>query len=428
MKTPLVLRYFLWSMLIFAVSMFCFSFRMLDSLLYKAPAVGVYLYHGPFWRTLKQTEFPYRNLNVLGLQISQEQYFRIVQDVVPRLKRAGAKVIIVPMPDFFEPRPQINKIIQEIAADSIVIFAAQGTFNSILPWDRDVRIENKSSWWVRHPFFHRLNLPWGVMSPAAKDNDPLIRFVPRGIRDSETGEPVADVATMALKRYFGIPDREDLPLSRSRLLVGPLGIQIAQDGISYVRIAYNLKRQSELSASINPTTDSLEYYPAWDESRRNTISLEEAWSNHKGSIVMIDWAGARRYQYVYYGWTYLQIFGAVFNGSFLTIHNEWNVLVITTLVVLLSVFSYTFRNSLTVLVSIVLTVAAVIISGWLFIGYNILFEPIYIIVPIVLCGFILPLVKLSGEKRIAEERIKSLEEENRRLLDLQRLAPHQVLP
>jgi hypothetical protein len=236
------------------------------------------------------------------------------------------------------------------------------------------------------------------------------------------------VATIALKRYFALPDGEELPVSRSRLLVGPLGIQLGQDGVSYVRLGYKLRRQSELSVILNIATDSLEYYPAWEESRKGTITPEEAWINHKGTIVMIDWVGVRPYQYVYYGGTYLQMFGSVFNGSFLTVHNEWNVLLITTLVVLLSVFSYTFRNSLTVFVSIALAVAAVLISGWLFTSYDVLFEPIYIIVPIVLCGFVLPLVKISGEKRIAEEKIKSLEEENRRLLDLQRSTPHQVLP
>jgi hypothetical protein len=81
-----------------------------------------------------------------------------------------------------------------------------------------------------------------------------------------------------------------------------------------------------------------------------------------------------------------------------------------------------------VLVSFVLVAGSIFISGWLFVSYDVVFEPIYVIVPIVLCAFILPLVKMSGQKRIAEEKIRSLEEENRRLLDLQRSAPPQVLP
>jgi hypothetical protein len=415
-------------MLIFAVSMFCLSFRMLDALQYKAIALGVTARYGSHWNIVKQAEFPYRILPVFGPQISQEQYFRIVRDAVHRLKIAGAKVVIVPIPDSFMPSPQVNAIIQAIAGDSIVVFGAQAEFNSILPWDRDLRIENRNAWWVQHPFFNRLNVPWGVMSPAIIEGNPLLRFVPVGIRENNTGDPVSDVATMALKRYAGIPDREGLPLSRSRLLVGPLGIQIGSDGISYLRVAYSLRRQSEISASLNSATDSLEYYPGWDDSRHITLAAEQAWLNHKGTIVMIDWDGARRYQYVYYGWAYMQIFGSVFNGSFVTVHNEWNVLLVTTLVVLLSVFSYTFRNGLTVFVSIVLAVASVVLSGWLFVSHNILFEPIYIVVPIMLCGLVLPLVKTAGEKRAADETIKSLEEENRRLLDLQRSTLSRVQP
>ena len=377
---------------------------------------------------MKESEFPYRILPIYASQINQEQYLQIAREIVHRLKIAGAKVVIVPVPDLLLLSPKINKIVQEIVADSIAVFGVQSVFNSVLPWERDLRIENKNSWWVRHPFFNRLNITWGAMSPAIREASPLIRFVPIGFRESNAGEPVSDVATIALKRLRGIPDGEALPLSRSLLLVGPPGIQVGQDGVSYVRLAYSLRRQSEIYVSLNFTTDSLEYYPAWDGSRRATISAEQAWLNHKGSIVMLDWDGARRYQYVYYAGAYQQIFGAVFNRSFLTVHNEWNVLLITTLVVLLSVFSYTFRNSLTVFVCLALAVAATALSVWLFINHNVLFEPVYIIVPLLLCGFILPLVKISGEKHIAEEKIKSLEEENRRLLDLQRFTPPQVLP
>ncbi len=407
--------------------MFCLSFRTLDSLQYRALAIGANVRYGSYWKTIKQIEVPYRILPVLAPQISQEQYLRTVQDIVHRLKIAGAKVVIVPLPDFFELSPHGIKIIQEIAADSIVVFGVHGAHN---PFAREQEswIEDKNDWWAKHPFFNHLKVPWGVMSPVAKEYSPLIRFVPVGFRENETGEPVSDVAIIALKRYLGVPDGDALPLSLSRLLVGPLVIQIGQDGVSSLRVAYTLRRQTEISGALNAGADSLDYSTAWDEARRATITPEEAWHNHKGCIVMIDWDGARRSQNVYYSGAYLQIFGSAFNGSFLTVHNEWNVLLITTLVVVLSVFSYTFRNSLTVLISVVLVVGAVLISGWLFVRYNVLFEPIYIIVPIVLSGLILPLVKISGEKRLLEDKIKSLEEENQRLLDLQRSTPPRALP
>jgi hypothetical protein len=414
-------------MLIFAVSMFCLSFRVLDSLRYKTLITGSDMRYA-YGQDIKEIEFPFRVLPIWGPQINQEQYLKIARNLVHRLKSAGAKVVIVPVPDFFMLSPQTNKTLEQIEADSIVVFGAPGAFNSLLPWERDLQIENKNAWWAKHPFSNRTKVPWGVMSPAIRENSPLVRFVPVGFRENDTGEPVSDVATVALRRFFGIPDCEELPFSRSRLLIGPLSILIAQDGVSYIRLAHQPRRQSEISVAVNYATDSLEYYPAWDQSRHTTITTEEAWLNHKGSIVMLDWNGAYRNQSVYYGWAYQQIFGSAFSGSFLTTHNEWNVLLITTIVVLLSVFSYAFRNGLTVLISFLLAVAVVLISVWLFISYNVLFEPIYIVVPIVLCGFILPLVKLSGEKRIAEEKIKSLEEENQRLLDLQRSVSPHILP
>jgi hypothetical protein len=132
--------------------------------------------------------------------------------------------------------------------------------------------------------------------------------------------------------------------------------------------------------------------------------------------------GATDYRFFSYAWIYMQVFGAFFSGSFVSVHNKWNVLLITTLVLLLSVLSYTVRNGFMIFISLLLIVGSVVISIWLFDSHDVLFDPIYIIVPIFLCGAILPIVKVSGEKRLAEERIKSLEEENSRLQDFQRSA------
>jgi hypothetical protein len=123
-------------------------------------------------------------------------------------------------------------------------------------------------------------------------------------------------------------------------------------------------------------------------------------------------------------WQYLQVFGSVFQRSFLSVHSEWNVLLITTIVILLSVFSYTMRNGLTVFLSIALMAGMMLLSIWLLDTHNVIFDTIYVLVPILLCGFVLPIVKTSGEKKIAEATIKSLQEENKRLLELQRRSTH----
>jgi hypothetical protein len=248
----------------------------------------------------------------------------------------------------------------------------------------------------------------------------LVRFIPSGFREGRTGTPVPDVAILALRRYFDIPDDADIQPYASRLQIGSFAVPIAKDGISYLRNAFWPKTQSVIVATFEQLSDSIRYYAEWSSGKPSDEPLEKLWAKHQGKIVMLDWYGIRQYQFPSYGWTYMQVFGSVFQRSFLTVHHEWNVLLITTLVIFLSVFSYAMRNGLTVLLSLALVVATIAVSIWLIDTQNVIFDPIYVLLPTLLCGFILPIVKTSGEKKIAEATIKSLEEENKRLLELQR--------
>lgn len=355
-------------------------------------------------------------------QIAQELFLESVKDVTHRLKEAGAKVIIVPLPDNLRPSAKNLKSIRELTRDSIVIFgvpAGTETYN----FGPDATPEDKQYWWVIHPLYHRVEFPWGAMTENTKNMSRLTRFVPAGIRDYNTGDPVPDVIVLALKRYFDIPDNAEIPVSASRLHIGPYAFPIERDGLTYSRFRMTNRRMVELYASLNPLSDSLMYFPPYATRSNDTAAMHSAWQAHKGKIVIIDWNSAGNYRFPTRGWAYANLVNSFFNRSFVKVHNEWNVLLITTLVILLSVVSYTVRNGLMVFLSLVLTVAAVVISAWLFNSHDVLFEPVYIIVPILLCGSILPIVKTGGEKRIAEEKVRSLEEENRRLLELQRSTP-----
>ncbi|MBF8295520.1 MAG: hypothetical protein HW389_2065 [Bacteroidetes bacterium] len=422
MKTPLILRYFIWSMLIFAVSMGLLSTRGLRSFELRSLDFFPSRNYGPYSKYLKETDIPVVLLPIYG-QISPDLYLEVVRDAVRHLKKAGAKVVIVPVPEYLQPSVKIMKSIREIVRDSIVVFAVSGPMNSQFMFDRDPTLEDRNNWWVRHPLYHRVDVPWGVMSQYTKHLSILTRFVPTGFRDFDTGEPVPDIALLALKRYFDIPDKAETQLISSRVPIGPYAFQIERDGLSYVRYRSTQRRWIEIYPSIQPASDSVEYFPARDTKQPRGVAIDSAWQAHRGKIVFIDWSSSAGYRYPSPAIAYMRVFDALFNRSFVKVHNEWNVLLITTLVILLSVFSYTVRNGLTVFVSLVLAVASVAVSIWLFKTHDVLFEPIYIIVPILLCGFILPVVKVAGEKRLAEEKVKSLEEENRRLVELQRSTP-----
>lgn len=420
MKTPLVLRYSIWSMLIFAVSMGLLSFRALRSLELRTIDFSFSRrpYFDPDTKEGSEADVPVMVIPFYE-QISQELFLESVKEVTHHLKEAGAKVVIVPLLDHLRPSPRNLNSIRAITRDSIVIFGASSGTNSY-NFGPNPAPDDKKYWWVRHPLFHRVVFPWGVMTENTKNLSRLIRFVPTGIRDYDKGDPVPDVIVLALKRYFDIPDNAELPVSSSRLHIGPYSFQVERDGLSYVRLRFANRRLVELYASLNLISDSLTYFPASVARVNDTAAVQSAWRAHRGKIVIIDWNGASDFRYPTRGWAYAQIVSSFFDRSFVRVHNEWNFLLVTTLVILLSVVSYAVRNSFMVFLSFVLTVAAVAISSWLFSSHNVLFEPVYVIVPILLCGVVLPVAKSTGEKRIAEERAKSLEEENQRLRDLQR--------
>ena len=423
MKTPLILRYFIWSMLIFAISLGLLSFRSLRSLELRAID---FTFSSRFISEMdakagKEADVPVRVVPFY-VQISPERYLESVKEIAHRLKEAGAKVVIVPLPDNLSASPRNQNSIRELTRDSTVIFgfpAGMNTYN----FGREHAPDDKQYWWVRHPLFHRLEIPWGAMTENTKSFSRLTRFVPTGIQDYDKGGPVPDVVVLALRRFFNIPDNAEIPVSSSRLQIGPYAFPIERDGLTYVRLRMTNRRMIEMFASLDPSSDSLIYFPSSASRANDTIAVRSAWQAHKGKIVIIDWTGTGGFRYPTLGWVYGNIVSSFFNRSFVKVHNEWNVLLITTLVILLSVFSYTVRNGLTVFVSLLLAVASVAVSIWLFKTHDVLFEPIYILVPILLCGFILPIVKVSGEKRLAEEKVKSLEEENRRLVELQRSNP-----
>lgn len=421
MKTPLILRYFIWSMLIFAFSMILVSVRGLRPLETRVLDLQPMRRYSQNSGTTNKVEIPFLSIPIYD-EVSNEQYLEIARDIVHHLKNAGAKVVIVPMPQIGRPTERLAKCVQAIAADSIAIFAVYSWSDNQFRAGVEHPLDDRRRWWIPLPFFLPSDVPWGVMTVRTLDFDPLTRFVPTGFREFNTGVPVSDVAVVALKRFYDIPDKTEIPRSPTRVQIGPSAFRTAKDGLSYIRARTYRENITEINVALSATSDSVLYFPGWRSRPYNPNNLQASWEAHRGKIVFIDWAGVTEYRFFSYAWIYLQVFGAYFNNSFVSVHNEWNVLLITTLVLLLSVLSYTVRNGFMMLVSFLLVVGSVALSIWLFDYHDILFDPIYIIVPILLCGTILPIVKTAGEKRLAEEKIKSLEEENHRLLELRHSA------
>ncbi|MEK6755669.1 MAG: hypothetical protein AABZ02_05915 [Bacteroidota bacterium] len=401
MRTSFLLKCLLWSMLIFAFSVALFSFRSLRGLELKIANLS-----SPFRSKLAakfqtKADAPAVPLSLWG-QASHDVYLRHALAIVKNLKKAGAKVVVLPLPSDILPVPKILDLLDKLKKQGIVVFGA--TTSPSQYFSRSVSyLEDPKNWWVRQPALHRVSIPWGVLSMYTEPFAALYRFVPSQFRDFDTGEPVPDIALQALKRYLGYPDSLEIRHTPYYDSLGPHTIPLERDGFAYVKHSFHSSFDGGVFASLLPETDSLIFFPTRWSGKKEPINLDSSWAFYNGKIVVLDWGNLSQFQFPSFGLIYAQIVNAILHKNFVDRYNDYDLFFIALVVISLSVVSYHFRGIITVLVSFVLGVGIVVLSIWLFDRYSILYDPVYVLVPIVLCGFILPIVRLAEEKRVLEE-------------------------
>jgi len=406
-------------MLLFALSVGCLSLGALRSLELRSLDLAAFVRSRWQSRALQAAETPAASLPIWGF-ISDEAYLRDARQIVRRLKNIGAKVVVVPLPEDILELPGNLSLLNAINSDSIVVFSSGIRTRSRFSTRTPLIFEERKSWWVRHPAFHRIEIPWGVSSVVTDSYGLLYRIVPDAFKDLDTGELVPDVALQAVKRFVGYPDSLQIRTSSSFVSFGAYTIPFERDGLAYVKGSLFPRYRGGVYATALPTIDSLSYFPIVGSGTPQERNLNTAWGYYKDKIVILDWSGLSQLLYANYSWTYSQIITAILGGHYVKRYNDYDLLIIISVVLLLSVLSYNLRGLLALGISFLLGLGVLALSIWLYDRYSILFDPVYVLVPIVLCGLILPVVKLAEEKRIAEELARSLGEEKKRLEDLVR--------
>ncbi|MBM4160282.1 MAG: hypothetical protein FJ217_04190 [Ignavibacteria bacterium] len=418
MKTSLLLRFLLWGMLIFAISVGLMSFRALRTLELKTVNIALSLRYGKsFGSAIPKRDVPVVPISLWG-QISNDMYLRHALDIVKSLNKAGARVVVVPLPSDLIMVPRIVNLLDKISAEGISVFSA--TTTTISPsFPRSASfLDNRKNWWVRHPALQRVDMVWGISSIRSEPFGVLYRFVPNEYRDFDSGALVPDVSLQALKRYLGLGDSFEIHHTPFYEFFDTYRIPLESDGFAYVKYSFNPSDDGSIYAFVQPETDSLAFFPIRRSGAGVRINLDSAWAFYRDKIVILDWGALSQYQSPSLGWGYVQIIGAILTRSFVDRYNEYDLFFIMLAVVFLSVISFNYRGMVTLLLSLVLSLGIIALSLWLFDHHSILFDPVYILVPILLCAIVLPIVKLAEEKRMLLEQIRSLEEEKRRLEEL----------
>ncbi|MEX1275315.1 MAG: hypothetical protein WEE20_05245 [Bacteroidota bacterium] len=414
MKTSLAPRFMLWSMLIFAISVTVMQLRLLYSFeltLLNFPIDVRTMYREP---QTEDPDFPFV-LFSLWAPLPPAEYVRHAARIVDDLKKAGAKAVLVRLPVDMPWTPKVREQIERIQKGGIAVIGQSLRESEMYARSSQRSLDNPKNWWIRHPVFHHLDLFWGVLSARYEMFGSVYRFVPTQYRDYERGGPVPDASLQLLKRHFGYPDDLEIQQGPYQVRFGSHAIPIAPDGYAYVKRAPLPRLSGGVSASISPETDSL-HYSVWASGKNEKeISLETAWRGYKDKVVILDWSGMPAYIFPSSGQVYMQILNAIVTHNFVSRMDEWNLLFVLFFVAIMTGLSFVTRGWIVFVSSILFSIGVVWFSRWLLDQQSILVDPTYILFPILLCGVVLPLIKLSGEKKIAEQTVKELKEELKRL-------------
>lgn len=410
----------LWSMLIFSLSATVMGLRLLQS--FELRLLDLPLDTRSFrGAPAEDPDYPFV-LFSLWAPLPPADYLRHCVSIVGDLKKAGAKGVLIPLPVDMPWIPKVKEQIEELQKSGIVVFGMRLRELSTSSPAGARMLDNPKNWWVRHPVFHHIDLFWGVLSARFEVLGTIYRFLPTQYRESNRGEPVPDASLQLLKRHFGYPDDLEIQQGSYRVRFGSHTIPLSTNGYVYVKRVPLPRPAYSVFAVVSPEIDSLQYMVSTFRRNEKNPSLEAGWKTYKNKIVILDWPGMGDDPFVFPspGQVYQQILNAVVTNSYVTLMDEWNLLLIFLAVAIMAGLGYATRGWVLFISSILLSAGFVWFTRWLLGQHNIIMDPLYVLLPILLCGVLLPIVKLSGEKKIAEETVGELREELKRLEGLHR--------
>lgn len=415
MNLNLVVKLFAWSIVILIVSVLAITFHGLYPLELK------YIDLVPtrsFWHpdTL-QPDPPVREFTLWSAQDASEQYFRHVQEIVARLKKAGARVIVVPIPPMVVYTPEIQSAVRKIAAYDNVVFGdalkTTPTYQNISEKEFDA----PDNWWTEHPMNHLVDMDWGVSSARSNSQSTLFRFVPNQYRESMKGYTVPDVALQAVKKFASIPSNGVISRHFNTVIIGTFRVPVWDDGFAYVKASIGPYLFDPVSAFTGIAGDSLRYEGQWIHGKERPVN-DSAWSEFTGKIVVINWpfmTTGGNWKWIGYGRIYAQLIAAILTNQFVDRYNQWDLAIVFLIIILAAALVLSLRTPLAVITMIITQGLFLYISLWLFTSRSILYDPLYPLFALVLCTFVLPVAKVSHERGYYKKQLEIAEENNANL-------------
>ncbi|MFH0991953.1 MAG: hypothetical protein V1799_18250 [bacterium] len=409
MKSRLLIKFFIGSLLVFIVSVGLMSFHGLSSLELELFAPNLFSLRKPYFHYTLDLNSLTTVIPVYTEDSNTETYLRVCRQIIADLKKAQAAAVIIPLVNVS--RTMSQRLLTDIAQSHIALFCTDLPNSA-----RGQTYEKRGSWWVNHPAYGQVDFPWGVSSVKPFSRGTLLKFAPYQYREGYTGDTIPDIAVLAASRYLNSSAPLRMTVTPYEAASENLGVPLESDGYSYIQAQSAVWPMWYLYADVAAEDDSIRYAVTSKD-----YSLQTVWKLYNNKIVILSWNWMHQegeYASFAHSMYYSAIIKAVINNEYISRYDELALIVIFLVIVIFAILFYSMRVGVGLVVAVPLFPAAILVPRWLYFQHNVLFEPLYILVAIFLSVMILPLLKIIEERRVALETIKSLEEEVRRLEQL----------
>jgi hypothetical protein len=200
------------------------------------------------WNTEKDSFI--RGLTFENSGVSHRTYLEAMLQTCAKLHEAGAKVVVVPLPNNLVYSESRAKLIRQISGFGNVIFA-------VTPEAKGV----ESEFLVDHPMENKVPIRWGVISaePFPTWWWSAYKYYPVAYRDADTRLHVPDVAMIVVQQFFN--DRigpEPLVTGRT-LVMGNYQTGLFNDKSALILHRMNLFQTFDFYASAGENSDTVQF-------------------------------------------------------------------------------------------------------------------------------------------------------------------------
>ena len=298
-----------------------------------------------------------------------EHYFRNCTEIVARLKRVGAKAVLIDAPTL-SATEMPGTSVQALDSSGIVVFGLPQSSAYYAGALSDVTIWSKSVYTLPEKEMHQVNMLSRIRPIAGEAHGYLVRSVSNGMskENASIGEfPVEDVTLQLVRKYCGY-SAQILPRREGNTVVfGDYRIPVTTKGWMYCYRLFCTMSWFSMYVRRNGDADSLTYTYTEPITRvTRTASDDDLRNAFNNKIVILNWYnGGDPLSLKYTMFTYAGIVERILSNSALWIFESGSLFLTLLLVVCCSLIAYFTRGLLSVLMMVAIGVCALCFGTYL---------------------------------------------------------------